>query len=104
MRKTQQWPELVQVIDHHANVEDDPPKRVELLLDLAQLYESQIGDPGRAIAAYRRALALVHDDAERRSIRWRRSWGAAWWPPPWGCPSGSGTRATAASESPSFLC
>ncbi|MCS6914793.1 MAG: tetratricopeptide repeat protein [Myxococcales bacterium] len=56
-RKTQQWPELVQVVDHHANVEDDPPKRVELLLDLAQLYELYIKDPGRAIAAYRRALS-----------------------------------------------
>lgn len=55
-RKRQQWPELVQVLEHHSNIEDDPAKKAELLLDLAQRYEEQIGDVARAIGAYRRAL------------------------------------------------
>ena len=53
-RKTQQWPELVQVLEHHSNIEDDAPKKVELLLDLAALYENQLANA----AQFRRMHAL----------------------------------------------
>lgn len=55
-RKTQQWPELVQVLEHHSNIEDDAPKKVELLLDLAALYENQLNSAAQAIASHRRAI------------------------------------------------
>src|SRR5262249_11391304 len=55
-RKTQQWPELVQVLEHHSNVEEDPQKKVDLLIDLAERYEVQLGNAGMSIASYRRAI------------------------------------------------
>ncbi len=56
-RKTQQWQELIQVLEHHSNVEDDVPKKVDILVELAERYENQLGNTSNAIGAYRRAIA-----------------------------------------------
>jgi len=55
-RKTQQWPELVQVFEHHSNIEDEVPRKVEILLELAERYENQLGNVASAIASYRKAI------------------------------------------------
>ena len=68
-RKTQQWPELVQVLEHHSNCEEEPQKKVEILLDLAALYENQLGNASQAIASYRRAITPMRR-ACRRSTPW----------------------------------
>ena len=55
-RKRGSWTELVETLAKHAGLEEDPDKKVELYLSLAELLESQIQDPMQAIAAYRSAL------------------------------------------------
>lgn len=56
-RKTSLWPELVGVLQRHAEVEEDPEKRVLTLTALAETYEVQMGDVPQATLAYERALA-----------------------------------------------
>lgn len=60
-RKTGQWAELVQVVNRHQELEDDPPKRTDLLSAMAEVFEMQLGDQPQAINAYRKALSI--DDA-----------------------------------------
>ncbi len=56
-RKTQKWPELAQILTHHASIEGEPKKQVDLYLALADLYESALADGAQAVAAYRQAVA-----------------------------------------------
>ena len=58
-RKTQQWAELAQILEHHSNIEDEPEKKVALLNDLAERYEQQLGNQSQAIASYRKAIAVT---------------------------------------------
>jgi tetratricopeptide (TPR) repeat protein len=55
-RKTQKWVDLSQILGQHADLEEDKEKKVELFLALAELYEHQLVDAERSIAAHRRAL------------------------------------------------
>ena len=62
-RKQKKWNDLVAVLAKHADLETEPPKRVDLLLALADTYETQIGDAAQATYAYQRAL-----DADERCL------------------------------------
>jgi tetratricopeptide (TPR) repeat protein len=55
-RKQAQWRELGQVLARHAEVESPGTRKVELLLALAEVYESQLGDAAQAMLAYQQAL------------------------------------------------
>jgi tetratricopeptide (TPR) repeat protein len=55
-RKQKRWGELVSVLARHADLEQDTAKKVDLLLSLADCYETQIGDTAQATYAYQRAL------------------------------------------------
>jgi tetratricopeptide (TPR) repeat protein len=59
-RKQARWRELVETLSRHAEVEQDPPAKVNLLLALADTYETQLGDTAQATAAYQQALE--HDE------------------------------------------
>jgi golgin subfamily B member 1 len=78
-RKLAQWRELVQVLSRHAEVEQDPPKRVEILLALAETYETQLGDAAQAMVAYQHALdaderCMAAIDALERLYRRTQAW------------------------------
>jgi tetratricopeptide (TPR) repeat protein len=55
-RKKSQWPELVNTLAQHAELEEDPAKKVRLHLDMAELWEGPLADQAQAIEAYRAAL------------------------------------------------
>ncbi len=55
-RKTSRWSELVQTLGRHADLAEEPAKRVELHLAMAQLYEGPLDDEQLAITSYRHAL------------------------------------------------
>ncbi|HEY3354028.1 MAG TPA: tetratricopeptide repeat protein, partial [Polyangia bacterium] len=57
-RKTQKWAELAQILGQHADLAEEPEKKVELFLALAEVQEAQLQDTERAIAAHRRALEV----------------------------------------------
>ncbi len=62
-RKQKKWTDLVAVLARHADLEHETPRRVDLLLALADTYETQIGDAAQATYAYQRAL-----DADERCL------------------------------------
>ena len=62
-RKQKKWTDLVGALARHAECETEPGPRVEILLQLADTYETQIGDATQAMAAYQRAL-----DTDERCI------------------------------------
>lgn len=64
-RKQQKWGELAEELAAHAEMEDDPAKRVDVLLALGDLYETQLASTAKAIEAYERALLADsdHEDA-----------------------------------------
>jgi len=62
-RKQKRWNELVSKLARHAEVEQETQARVDLLLQLADTYETQIGDAAQAMFAFQRAL-----DADERCI------------------------------------
>ncbi len=62
-RKQKKWMDLVAVLAKHADLEQEIPRRVDLLLALADTYETQIGDAAQATFAYQRAL-----DADERCL------------------------------------
>jgi tetratricopeptide (TPR) repeat protein len=55
-RKQKKWADLVGALARHAECELEPAPRVDILLQLADTYETQIGDATQAMAAYQRAL------------------------------------------------
>ena len=55
-RKQKRWSDLVGALARHAECEQEAPLRVEILLALADTYETQLGDATQAMAAYQRAL------------------------------------------------
>jgi tetratricopeptide (TPR) repeat protein len=57
-RKAQRWPDLAATLTKHADVEPDPKRRVELLLSLGELQETQLNDVTAAIGSYVQALAV----------------------------------------------
>jgi golgin subfamily B member 1 len=62
-RKQKRWSDLVTALARHAEVEQEPTARVDILLQLADTYETQIGDTAQATFAYQRAL-----DTDERCI------------------------------------
>ena len=62
-RKQKRWNDLVSVLARHAEVEQETQPRVDILLQLADTYETQIGDAAQAMFAYQRAL-----DGDERCI------------------------------------
>lgn len=62
-RKQARWQDLVSALGRHAEVEQDTAKRVDILLQLADTYETQIGDAAQATLAYQRAL-----DADEKCV------------------------------------
>ena len=62
-RKQKRWNDLVTVLARHAECETEPTARVDILLQLADTYETQVGDATQAVNAYQRAL-----DTDERCI------------------------------------
>jgi golgin subfamily B member 1 len=78
-RKGQRWSELADTLKAHADVETDTDKKVDLLLGLGDLHESQLAQTAKAIDAYQAAADIDpnSDDAlsalerlYRRDERW----------------------------------
>ena len=79
LRKGQKWSELADTLKAHAEVEVDNDKKVDLLLGLGDLQETQLASTAKAIEAYQAAADLDPncDDAlaalerlYRRDERW----------------------------------
>ncbi|HPH65759.1 MAG TPA: SIR2 family protein [Kofleriaceae bacterium] len=79
LRKGQKWSELADTLKAHAEVEADTDKKVDLLLGLGDLQETQLASTAKAIEAYQAAADLDPncDDAlaalerlYRRDERW----------------------------------
>jgi tetratricopeptide (TPR) repeat protein len=64
-RKQQKWADLADTLRAHADVENDTKTKVDLLIGLGDLHESQLASTGKAIEAYQAAADLdeSHDDA-----------------------------------------
>ncbi|HVV52461.1 MAG TPA: tetratricopeptide repeat protein, partial [Polyangia bacterium] len=62
-RKQKRWNDLVTALARHAECETEPAAKVDILLALADTYETQVGDAAQAVNAYQRAL-----DADERCI------------------------------------
>ncbi len=60
-RQSGAWTELVETLQRHASIETDTDRRVELLLNLADLLENQVQSPMQAIDAYQSALTVDAD-------------------------------------------
>ena len=78
-RRANRWPELATVLARHAEVEEDGDRKVETLLSLAELWESQLGDERNAITCYQQAVAaeprcLPAMSALERLFRRREAW------------------------------
>lgn len=78
-RKQQKWADLADTLKSHAEIETDIPAKVDLLLGLGDLLESQLAQSAKAIDAYQQAADLddSSDDAlaalerlYRRDERW----------------------------------
>ena len=63
-RQGGRWAELVKVMKGHAELEEDPDKKAELLIGLAELYEDQLAEQSMAISAYRAALDVNESNGE----------------------------------------
>jgi tetratricopeptide (TPR) repeat protein len=78
-RKLGQWKELVGILSKHAEIEQDPERKVAVLLALADAFEVQLADVGQATASYERALrcderCLRAIDALERLHRRSQAW------------------------------
>jgi tetratricopeptide (TPR) repeat protein len=64
-RKQQKWADLADTLRAHADVETDVKIKVDLLIGLGDLQESQLASTAKAIEAYQAAADLdeTHDDA-----------------------------------------
>lgn len=78
----QQWYELVAVLERHIASVKAPTTRVELFLQTAEVFESKLDDPHRAIEGYLNALSIAEDHHEslvalarlyRRTESWDRA-------------------------------
>ena len=64
-RKQQKWADLADTLRAHSEIEEDVAKKVDLLIGLGDLAESQLASTQKAIEAYQQAADLdeSHDDA-----------------------------------------
>ncbi|HEU0034943.1 MAG TPA: tetratricopeptide repeat protein [Kofleriaceae bacterium] len=65
LRADGRWQDLVTLLAHRAETEQDPGPRSELYTELAEIYEVQLGHKPEAISYYERALA---DEPESRTV------------------------------------
>ncbi len=65
-RKTENYSELLGVIQRRAELELDPEARKQLTYDAAKLWEEKLNDPDQAIEAYR-AIIVEYGDEEREA-------------------------------------
>ncbi len=63
LRELGRWQELATVLHASASESDDPGRAIAHMLEEAALYEEQLADEGRAIAAYESVLAIDPDAA-----------------------------------------
>ncbi len=63
-RKRGSWAELVETLQRHAAVEEDPTKKTDLYIQLADLLERQMQDIGGAIHSYQQALNYTPNSPE----------------------------------------
>ena len=63
LRELGRWQELASVLHASASESDDPGRAIAHMLEEAALYEEQLADEGRAIAAYESVLAIDPDAA-----------------------------------------
>lgn len=61
---TKNWPELLGVLNHQAELTSDPAEATGYQYRISALYESELGDVERAIELYRDILATEPDHAE----------------------------------------
>ena len=78
-RKKSMWSELVSTLDKHAELEDEPEKKVELHLAMAELWEGPLADQAQAVASYQAALesnpaAMPALNALERLYRGSQQW------------------------------
>ena len=64
-RADQRWPDLRALLERRASVTPSEPTRLATLLQLAVLEEQLLGDPVRAIAAYRGVLSSIRRTTPR---------------------------------------
>lgn len=64
LRVEAKWYELVEVYERHIASVKAPAPRVELYLQMADVYERELEDPHRAIEGYLNALSVNDDHAE----------------------------------------
>ncbi|HUS33429.1 MAG TPA: tetratricopeptide repeat protein, partial [Kofleriaceae bacterium] len=64
-RKSQKWADLAETLKAHAEVETDQKTKVEALIDLGDLYETQLASSTKAAEAYQHAFDIDenNDDA-----------------------------------------
>jgi tetratricopeptide (TPR) repeat protein len=67
-RHTQNYAELLRVVERRAELEQDPATRRQLAYDIAQLYRERLGDADRAIEAYRN-IPLEFGEGESEAYR-----------------------------------
>ncbi len=60
-RSTSEWPVLVDLLGRRAVQAEDDATRAELLREIAQIHERELGDPSSALDAYREADRLDPD-------------------------------------------
>ena len=65
LRKQQKWAELADALRAHVDIEPDSERKIDLLLGLGDLCESQLAQGGKAIEAYQAAVDIdaSSDDA-----------------------------------------
>ncbi|HEX9297663.1 MAG TPA: hypothetical protein VF881_17595 [Polyangiaceae bacterium] len=56
------WDDLVRVLEGAIFLVEDPQERAERLVNLAEIFESKLGDPAGALKAYERLEKLLPDD------------------------------------------
>ncbi|MBI4510814.1 MAG: tetratricopeptide repeat protein [Deltaproteobacteria bacterium] len=78
-RKQQKWGELAEELAAHAEVENDAEQKIDLLLALADLHETQLASTSKAVESYEKAVDLENSNSEaltalerlyRRGERW----------------------------------
>jgi tetratricopeptide (TPR) repeat protein len=61
LRRLERWQELATVLRASSSEADDPARAVAHMLEVAELYEAQLGDEAGAITAYESVLAIDPD-------------------------------------------
>jgi tetratricopeptide (TPR) repeat protein len=61
LRRLERWQELAGVLRAVSSEADDPARAVAHMMEVAELYETQLADPGSAITAYESVLTIDPD-------------------------------------------